>query len=169
MRFQFSKSHSCQRVPTIGGKVPTFEPQEIVRIRFMVFVEVESWLFYAKVLGTCVESWVELFAWPNSQHMSQASPPKSIAMSASMPYLGLGTPCEVLRPNFQTLNHWDCTDWPQVTWDSELGTFVNRPWYKPKWCFEEKVPSISTHVHTWTFNTLNMIFNVTDYDCLAQY
>ena len=31
--------------------------------------------------------------------------------------LGLGTPCEVVSPNFHDLNGWNYTDWPQVTWD----------------------------------------------------
>ena len=36
--------------------------------------------------------------------------------------LGLGTPCEVMSPNFHALNSWHCTDWPQVTWNLGLGT-----------------------------------------------
>ena len=32
--------------------------------------------------------------------------------------LELGTPYEVVSPNFHALNGWDCTDWPQVTRDS---------------------------------------------------
>ena len=35
--------------------------------------------------------------------------------------LGLGTPYEVVSPNFQALNGWDCMNWPQLTWDSGLG------------------------------------------------
>ena len=30
--------------------------------------------------------------------------------------LRLGIPCEVVSPNFHTLNDWDCMEWPQVTW-----------------------------------------------------
>ena len=36
--------------------------------------------------------------------------------------LGLGTPCEVVSPNFHALNGWDCMDWPHVTRDLGLGT-----------------------------------------------
>ena len=32
--------------------------------------------------------------------------------------LGLGNLCEVVSPNFHALNDRDCTDWPQVTWES---------------------------------------------------
>ena len=31
--------------------------------------------------------------------------------------LKLGTMCEVESPNIHALNGWDCTNWPQVTWD----------------------------------------------------
>ena len=41
--------------------------------------------------------------------------------------LGLGTPFEVIRPNFHPLNGWDCTNWPQVTWN--LGPHLK--WYVP--------------------------------------
>ena len=34
--------------------------------------------------------------------------------------LRLGTPWEVVSPNFHALNGWDCTDRPQVTWDLGL-------------------------------------------------
>ena len=36
--------------------------------------------------------------------------------------LGLGTPWELVSPNFRALNGWDCTDWPQVTWPLGLGS-----------------------------------------------
>ena len=40
--------------------------------------------------------------------------------------LGLGTPCELVSPNFHALNGSDCRDWPQVTWDLGLGTPCER-------------------------------------------
>ena len=61
-----------------GGKVPTFEPQETITIRF-VFIKVAS-LFYANNIITYIERWVWLFARPNSLHKPQISPPKSVAM-----------------------------------------------------------------------------------------
>ena len=36
--------------------------------------------------------------------------------------LGLGAMCEVVSPNFQALNGWDYTYWPQVYADLGLGT-----------------------------------------------
>ena len=42
-----------------------------------------------------------------------------------MSYLGLGTPCEVVRPNSHAFNNGDCMDWPHVTWDLGLGTPLN--------------------------------------------
>ena len=47
--------------------------------------------------------------------------------------LGLGTPCEMVTPNFLALNGWDCTKWPQLTCGWEFGTpcgltlIVDRP------------------------------------------
>ena len=41
-----------------GGKVPTYEPREIIRILF-IFSKVGYWLFCVKIFGTCVGSWVE--------------------------------------------------------------------------------------------------------------
>ena len=57
----------------------------------VIVIKCGSWLFYAKNCGICVESRVSLFAQSNYQHKSQASPPKSVAMEASMSYLGFWT------------------------------------------------------------------------------
>ena len=80
---------------------------------------IHSSLFYHKKNhGTCVESWVLIFARPNSQHKSRASPPLQNMLSGRHPChtwdSWLETPCEVVSPNFLVLNGWDCTDWAQV-------------------------------------------------------
>ena len=41
--------------------------------------------------------------------------------------LGLGTPCDVVSPNFQALDGWDCMDRPEVTWDLGIGTPCEPP------------------------------------------
>ena len=62
------------------GKVPTFEPQEIIKITFII-IKVRSLIILCKKTpGTCVDSKVQLFARPNSQDKLRASPPRSVAM-----------------------------------------------------------------------------------------
>jgi hypothetical protein len=40
-----------------GGNVPTFEPQETLKI-LLIFIKSPFWLFYAQNSNACVESWV---------------------------------------------------------------------------------------------------------------
>ena len=113
--------HMGSQVPSPESQVLTFEPQATIEI-WVINIKVGSWLFYAKVFAGLVVTVGSSFSVrPNSQHKSQASPPKSVAMLASMSSLGLGTLCEVVSPNFRALNGWDCTDRPRVTWDFRHG------------------------------------------------
>ena len=70
----------------------------------------------------CVELGLAFCLAGLSQHKSQASHARSVALQALLSYLGLGT-CEVVSPDLHVnRNIWDCMDWPQVTWNLGLGT-----------------------------------------------
>ena len=63
-----------------GGKVPILEPQATTKI-WLIIIKVGSWLIYAKYLwDCCIERWIWLFAWLNSQRKSQVSSPKNVAI-----------------------------------------------------------------------------------------
>ena len=71
-----------------GGKVPTSEPQETIKIQLIIIKSCFDYLM-PKITRFVLRFGSRLvFAQPNSQHKSQASPPKIVAMYASMSYLG---------------------------------------------------------------------------------
>ena len=70
-----------------GGRVLAFEPQETIKI-WLIIIKVGSRLFYAEIFAGLVLKVGSNFSLaPTLNTKSQASPPKSVAMSASMSYL----------------------------------------------------------------------------------
>ena len=102
-----------------GCKVPTFEPQEPIKI-WLINIKFISHLFYAKILSRHllrVGSRFLLDPILNTSpkpHLQKVLPCRHPCRTWD---LGLGIPCEVVSPNSQAFNGWDWTDWPQVTWD----------------------------------------------------
>jgi hypothetical protein len=112
-----------------GGRVPTCKPQGTTKI-WLNIIKVGSWSFYAKIfvgLGLRVGSSFLLDPTCNASPKPRLQKVLPCRHPCHSWGLRLGTLCEVVSPNFHALNSWDCTDWPQVTWDLELGTRVNRP------------------------------------------
>ena len=120
------KSTHVSKFPN-EGKISTFEPQETIRIR-LIIIEVGSWLFYAQnILGTCIESSSSFLLNPTlntspKPHLQKVLPCRHPCHTWD---LGLGILWKAVKSqlSFNVLNGWDCTDWPQVTWD--LGPCVN--------------------------------------------
>ena len=104
-----------------GGKVPTFEPQETIKI-WLTIIKVRTWLFYAQ------KPWVSWLRVSSSLLLSPTldkspKPHLQKTLTCTHPcHTDLKTPCKVISPNFHALDRWDCTDWPQVNWDLGLGT-----------------------------------------------
>ena len=106
-----------------GGKVSTFELQEINKI-WLIIIEVRSWLFYAIKLGDLCKELVYVFCSIQlSTHISNLISNKCCHVGIHVIF---GT--SYLRSHVKwkipvhALNGWDCADWPQVTWDLGLGT-----------------------------------------------
>ena len=110
---------------------------------WLIFIEVGFWFFYAKTSTGFV---LRVGSGPKP-HLQ-----KCVDMQASMSYLGLGTMCEVISPNFHALNGGDWPDWPRVTWDS----CVNRPlvvfWGLSSTHFYLALVSSKVHIH-WLSKT----------------
>ena len=108
------------------AKVPTFEPQDTIKI-WLIVIKVGSWLLYAKVYAGLV-LWVGSSFLLNPTLNTHLKPHLQIALPCRYPChiwdLGLGTPCDVINPNFHALNDWDCTNWPQ---EIPLSARGNRP------------------------------------------
>ena len=130
-----------------GGKAPTFQPQETNKIWF-IFIKVGIWLFYAKKLKLILStgSWFfldpTLITCPKS-YLQKVLPCRH---SCHIWDLRLGSPCEMINPNFHALNGWDCMNWSQVIWD--LGSRVNQPLYV-FWIHIESISSITSGFGSW--------------------
>jgi hypothetical protein len=101
-----------------GDKVPTSGPQDIIEICLIV-IKMDLWILMRKYLrDLCWELGLAFCL----THLD-TSPKIDLQRMYSCRHpchtwdLGLGTPCEVVNPNFHALNHWDCMDKPQVIWD----------------------------------------------------
>ena len=104
-----------------GGKLPTLEPQEPIKV-WDLWDFVMYWLLiYAKSCDLCCDSLGLAFCSTQLSIQALSLTSKSVVMQASMSYLGCRTrtPCEVVSPNFHALNDWVCMDWSKVfgTWD----------------------------------------------------
>ena len=103
-----------------GGKVPTFESQETIKI-WLIIMKVGSWLFYGQIfLGLVLRVGSSFLLVPTLN--TSPKPYLQIVLWCRHPChtwdLEHGTLCEVVSPNFHALNGWDCTYGSQVTWDS---------------------------------------------------
>ena len=120
--------------PNIEVKVQLFEPQKTIEI-WLIILKVWSWLCYANIRRTCVESWVWCFDWPTfdialKPHLQKVLPCRHSCHAWD---LRLGNPCEVVCPTFHVLNGWDCTDWAQVTWDLVWTGPKSKHWVNQVW------------------------------------
>ena len=149
-----------------GGKGPTFEPQETIK-KWLMIIKVKSWLFWAKTCaGVVLRVGSSFLLDPLSTQVPSLNVQKVLPCRPPCHTwdLGLGTPCEIVSPNFQALNGWDGMDWPQVTWDLRHRVNMNYlpmpymyidythilekgvcvcVWSKYSWCNEH--PSSHTH------------------------
>jgi hypothetical protein len=108
------------QVPT-WRQSPNFWTQETIKIWF-TFIEVRSWLFMLKrkekLTGFVCRVGSGFLLCLTLNTKSQASHVRSVALQASLSYLGL-----CVNPDLHVnRNIWDCIDWPQVTWYLGLGT-----------------------------------------------
>ena len=114
---------------------PNFEPQEIIKI-WVLFIEITPWLLNAKKTV-----WLVLRVGSNFLFDTSPKPHLQKVLTCRHPChnwdLRLGTACEVKSPTFHAINDWDCTDWPEVTWDLGLGAM-----YEP-------ALSVPHPIHLW--------------------
>ena len=141
-----TKSHGfsspMSHVPSLThvSRVPTFEPQNYSNMVYIYKNENLNY-FMQNILGTCVEN-----TSPKS-HLQKVLPCRHSCHNWKFK---TWNPCEVVSPNFHSLNDWVCSDSPQVNWDLGLVTPcehtlsfhglwwltpTNRSWlYVPKGC-----------------------------------
>ena len=92
--------------PIHGGKVLTLDPQETIKL-WITVIKVESWLLYGKISqGLRLRVGSNFFLNPtlntcSKPHLQKVLPRRHPCHAWD---LGLGTPCEVVSPNFHALN-----------------------------------------------------------------
>ena len=98
MRFQIQSPKSQH-----GGKVPTFEPQEPIKVWFMS--DLDS-LMQKRILGLVLQVGSSFLLNPTlntspKPHLQEVLPYRHPCHTWD---LALGIPCEVVSPNFHALN-----------------------------------------------------------------
>ena len=90
-----------------GGKVSTCEPRVITRIWFTI-IKVGSWSCHAQIFaGLMLRAGSSFLLNPTRNTSWQASPPKSVAMQASMSWSGLRAWDPMWRPK----SRLPCSQW----------------------------------------------------------
>ena len=117
----------------------------------MLCMRVGSWLFYTKIISRLVLRVGSSFLLDPSLNTSPKPRIQKcchVGIHVIPGTLRLGTPCEVVNPNFHALNNWDCINRPQVTWDLKLRTW-NSMWIEEEFMLDEwethLFPRISSH------------------------
>ena len=89
-----------------GGKVPTLDPQETMKI-WLIIITVGSLLCYAKIfMGLVLRVGSRFLLDPTLNTNPKALPSKVLSCRQlwHTQDLGLGTTCEVISPNYHALN-----------------------------------------------------------------
>jgi hypothetical protein len=112
-----------------GGQVPIFEPQDTVKI-WLVIIKVGLYFMQKYAQDLLGELGLAFCSTQASTQAPSLKPHLQKVLSCKHPChtwdLRLGTPCEVISPNFHAIKGGDCTDRPQVTW--ELGPVWTGPY-----------------------------------------
>ena len=89
--------HMGSQVPLLLASPNMEAKSQVLRLAKLFkygLIIIKSWtliILCKYIYGTCVHSGVYFFVRPNSQHKSQALPPKSVAIQVSMSCVRLGT------------------------------------------------------------------------------